>query len=169
MNENNNGKEILLKSMANRYKYYNANSFGFHNFGLEESLFENYFIFCETFNSLKENNRFDDLDEAYNTFVEKNEDEEENDKIAEEIDDIVKKYNTIAKEVDENFNFYYKFLYKLSIKYRNNWWKKEIGKICYNITIGINELLVNKYIDYENKLFLIVDKINNLNLKLTIK
>ena len=115
------------------------------------------------------NNRFDDLEKNYNTFVEKNEDEEENDIIGDEKDDITEKYSTIAKEVYENLMFYYDLLYKLSIKYRNNCWNKEIGKICYNVTIGINKLLVNKYIDYENKLFLIDDKINILNRKLTTK
>ena len=50
MNAKNNGKEILLKQMENKYIYYNANSW--HNFSLEESLFENYAIFRKTFDHL---------------------------------------------------------------------------------------------------------------------
>ena len=169
MNAKNNGKEILLKQMENKYKYYNANSFGWHNFSLEESLFENYAIFRKTFDHLDVDGKLNDLMENYNFFVKKNKDEEENDKIYEEIEALSEKYNNITKELHNNLFYYAHLLDSLSIKYQKNCWNKEIGKICYSSAAEINKLLNNKYINYENKLVLIVDKINILNLKLIPK
>ena len=107
--------------------------------------------------------------ENYNFFVEKNEDEEENDKIGEELDVLSDNYNSITKELHNNLFYYANVLIILSIKYKNNCWNKEICKICYNSAAEINKLLFNKYINYENKLVLIVNKINILNFKLIPK
>ena len=91
---------------------------------------------------------------------------DENGGIYEEIDNMKKEYKKIMKEAEENVDFYYRVILILYWDYQLNYWKSGVGNIFNKTTTEILSLLNKNYINYENKLIDICNKLKEINLEL---
>ena len=165
MRKNENEVNDLLENINK--KYCNDNGFTPGIFGEDRTtyrLISNYSIFIKTVSALNIYEKFDEIEKKYQKLTEK--DSKDDDKILEEINDLVHEYNKIADESKENFDYYYKVIFNLGCNYNSNYSEKGCGRIYDKIATEINSLLNNNYINYEKQLINIVDKIKDLNLRL---
>ena len=156
----------LLENINKKYCYDNGFTPGI--FGEDRAtyiLFNNLSIFNKTLSAFNIYKKFEEIEKKYQEFIEKDNNDDD-DKILEEINDLVRKYNEIIKESKENFDYYYEVIYNLGCNYSYN--SSEIGcaRIYDKLATEIISLLNNNYINYEKKLINIVDKIKDLNLRL---
>lgn len=134
----------------------------------KDVLCENYWKFKETISSFSIKKKLKDINEKFAIFTENNDDEDENDKINLEIEDIKNEYNKILNESKEN-TFYYDFVIIDLLSQYDDHKTKESKRILDKTTTEIICLVNNQYYNYEQKLINIVNKLNNLNLKLNNK
>lgn len=79
---------------------------------------------------------------------------------------IEKENNKIIREAKINYYYYSKVIKRLSSNYEKNYWKKGVGEIFRKTTKEIISIMNNLYINYENDLILIVERIKNIRNKL---
>jgi len=161
--ENNEGK-VLLGKDNKKYREHTGFVNGFPDFSGSKRLWDNYYTFSRTLSTLGISNKIENLYDKYDIYIENNEDE--NDNILDELNNLTKEYDKITKEALDNAKFYYRVLMSLYWDYRLNFWKSGVGNIYDETTTGIINLLNKNYIEYENKLVIILDRIKDLNLKL---
>ena len=168
--KNENESKPLIEQISKKYRYDEDNElfyFGFFDFKMSYILTINNIEFKKVLSSFEINIKINGLVKKYHIFKNKNDDEDEIDKIGLEIKNIKKEYKKIVKESHENFIYYNNAINFLFIEYKNNSRKKGCGEIFDKTTIEINSILNNLYIKYELKLINIKEQITNLNLILS--
>lgn len=71
-------------------------------FSLLHRLLDNYYIFQKNLSSLQISDSIDNLSDKWYLYFNNNNNEDENDKIYDELNNITKEYATIVYEADEN-------------------------------------------------------------------
>ena len=148
-------------------KYRNDNGLARGDKKPSKILKENYVKFEKILSSFSIYDKLEDITKKFDIFAENNDDEDKKNKIDLEIDDIIEKYNGIVKEAEENKLYYGKVIKCLLTEYEFHYWAKDSKKILDKTTNEIIQLLNKNYIQYEKNLINILEKLKNLNLKLT--